>query len=42
MNTCILASDLQALGYIRNVSLAERPSFVEVETSQVYSDFPYY
>jgi hypothetical protein len=40
MNTCILASDLQALGYIRNVSLAEA-SFVEAETRQVYSDFPY-
>jgi signal transduction histidine kinase/CheY-like chemotaxis protein len=32
--------DFQGIAYTRNVSLAERP-FVEAETHQVYSDFPY-
>jgi signal transduction histidine kinase len=32
--------DFQGITYIRNVSLAERP-FLEAETRQVYSEFPY-
>jgi signal transduction histidine kinase/CheY-like chemotaxis protein len=32
--------DFQGIAYSRNVSLAERP-FLEAETRQVYSDFPY-